>query len=287
MIWLRQEVGLAQEARVPVGRPALVHDLAGEHRVEVQRLGAHHEEDVALPLLQLGRIVGDEPEQVVLRVRRHAGAQRAERQRFRPRFAGQRLEPLLEAALPRRHLVGDELGIAAAVQLAFHVDVRLEGERRVEHAFDALDAVLADRQLDAVRVRGGLLDDVAARHGVEAREQLVVPGEVGVAEHVRGHQRVLGERVAVHQEGAARVAGEHHLEDLRVAHALAHQLVDVAHAERPVRHAHRQPVHGDLGHQARRRELEVHRVIVEAERARQRLDALAVVRQLTHRPPAA
>ena len=108
---------------------------------------------------------------------------------------------------------------------------------------------------------------------VEAREQLVVLGEVGVAEHVRGDQRVLGERVAVHQEGAARIAGEHDLEDLRVAHALAHELVDVAHAEGPVRHAHRQAVDRDLGHEARRRHLEVDRVVVEPEALRERLDA--------------
>jgi hypothetical protein len=102
------------------------------------------------------------------------------------------------------------------VQLAGDVDVRFERERGVEHGLDLFQPDRLDRLVDAVRVRGGLLDDVAARHVVEAREQLVVLGEVGVAEHVRGHQRVLGERVAVHQERAARVAREHDLEDLRV-----------------------------------------------------------------------
>jgi hypothetical protein len=135
--------------------------------------------------------------------------------------------------------------------------------------------------LDAVRVRGGLLHDVAARHLVEAREQRIVLREVGVAEHMRGDQRVLGERIAVHEEGAAGVAREHDLEDLRVPHALAHQLVDIAHAERPVRHAHRQAVDRDLGHQALRRDLEVDRVVVEAEPVRERLDAPGVLRQLS------
>jgi hypothetical protein len=124
--------------------------------------------------------------------------------------------------------------------------------------------------------------DVAAGHAVEAREELVVLGEVGVAEHVRGDERVLGERVAVHEEGAARVAGEHHLEDLRVAHALAHQLVDVAHAEGPVRHADGQAVDGDLGHQACRRHLEIHVVVVQSEPLGELFEALRVLLQLTH-----
>ena len=119
----------------------------------------------------------------------------------------------LERALARGGLLRHVLRVARAVQVAVDVDVRLERERGVEHRLDPLHADLVDRLLDAVRVRRGVLDDVAAGHLVEAREQLVVLGEVGVAEHVRRHQGVLGERVAVHQEGVARVAGEHHLED--------------------------------------------------------------------------
>jgi len=49
-----------------------------------------------------------------------------------------------------------------------HVDVRLEGERRVEHRLDALQARRLDRLLNALRVCRGVLDDVAAGHGVEA-----------------------------------------------------------------------------------------------------------------------
>ena len=56
------------------------------------------------------------------------------------------------------------------MELAVHVHVRLERERGVEHALDALHARSVDRLLDAVRVRGGVLDDVAAGHVVEARE---------------------------------------------------------------------------------------------------------------------
>ena len=131
-------------------------------------------------------------------------------------------------------------------------------------------------------MRGGVLHDVAAGHLVEAGEELVVLGEVGVAQDVRGDERVLRERIAVHEIGAARVAGEHDLEDLRVAHALAHELMDVAHAEGPVRHAHGQPVDGDLGHQARRRHLEVDGVVVEPKALGEGLDLGGVFLQLSH-----
>jgi predicted MFS family arabinose efflux permease len=83
--------------------------------------------------------------------------------------------------------------------------------------------------------------------------------------------------------GLTVIPGEHDLEDLGVAHALAHQLVDVAHAEGPVRHAHRQAVDRDLGHQAGRRDLEVDRVIVQAEPVGECLDAGGVLFELSHR----
>ncbi len=73
--------------------------------------------------------------------------------------------------------------------------------------------------------------------------------------------------------GAARIAREHDLEQARQPHAVLDQLVDVAHAERPVRHAHRQTVDRDLGHEAFGHDLELDRVIVQPLRARQLLDA--------------
>ena len=54
---LREEVRFAQQPRVPIRRPALVHDLAREHGVEIERFLAHGAEDVALPLLELGRVL--------------------------------------------------------------------------------------------------------------------------------------------------------------------------------------------------------------------------------------
>src|SRR6267143_518787 len=86
-------------------------------------------------------------------------------------------EALLKDGLGRRRFFRHELGIGRAMQLAAHVDVRLEGERRVEHRLDALQARRLDRLLDALRVRRRVLDDVAAGHGVEAGEELIVPRE--------------------------------------------------------------------------------------------------------------
>ena len=95
--------------------------------------------------------------------------------------ARQLAEARLETGLGRVPLCLQELRIARAVQLGPDIDMRLERERRVEHRLDLLDAVRLDRELDAVRMRRGGLDDVAAGHGVEAREQLVVLAEIGVA----------------------------------------------------------------------------------------------------------
>ena len=80
----------------------------------------------------------------------------------------------------------------------------------------------------------------------------------------------------VGEVGVARIAGEHDLEKPRVAHVALDQLVDVAHAEGPVRHAHRQAVHGDLHHEAVGHRLEVDRMEVHARARREILDALHV-----------
>jgi hypothetical protein len=119
-----------------------------------------------------------------------------------------------------------------------------------------------------VGLRRRVLDDVRARHLEETREEMVVLREIGVAEHVRRDQRVFREGVRVDEVAVARVAREHHFENARVPHRLANQLVDVAHTERPVRHADRQAVNRDFGHEVVRDELEIDRVIVEPERVR-------------------
>ena len=154
--------------------------------------------------------------------------------------------------------------------------MRLERERRIEHLLDARLAVLLDGRADLARMRGRLLDDAVADLLLAALEQRVVLREVGVAEHVRRHERVLLQRVVAGEIRAARVAGEDDLEQPRVAHAVLHELIDVADAERPVRHAHRQTIDGDFHHEARRHLLELHGVVVEAVLVGERLRAAGV-----------
>ena len=105
------------------------------------------------------------------------------------------------------------------MQYAVDVDVRFERERRVEHRLDALLPVLGDRRLDPVRAGRGLLEDVSARHRHRPRGTARCSiGEVGVAQHVRGDEHVLRERIGVDEIRLARIAREHHLEDPRVSH---------------------------------------------------------------------
>src|SRR5271169_726251 len=68
------------------------------------------------------------------------------------------------------------------------------------------------------------------------------------------------------------VAGEHDFEQPGVAHVPLHQLVNVARAERPVRHAHRQTVDRYFGHEAVGNRLEYDGRPLEPEVARQILD---------------
>ena len=163
--------------------------------------------------------------------------------------------------------------IARAAQALIDVDVLLQRQRSVEHGFHALHPVLFDRHADLARMRRGLLDDVLADLVLAAPEQHVVPGEVRMTEHVRRDQHVLRRAVALREIGATRIAREHDFEQPRQPHAVLDQLVDVAHAERPVRHAHRQTVDRDLGHEAFRHDLELDAVIVESLLARELLDA--------------
>ena len=165
------------------------------------------------------------------------------------------------------------LRIALALQALVDVDVLLERERGIQHRFDALQPELFDGLADLARMVGRVLDDIFADLFLAAPEQHVVAREVGVTEHMRGHQHVLGNAVARREIRVPGIAGEHHLEQARVPHAVLDQLVDVAHAERPVRHAHRQAVDRDLHHEAVGHGLEVDGIEGEAGIERELLDA--------------
>ena len=132
----------------------------------------------------------------------------------------------------------------------------LERERGVEHLFHGIEAVGLDVALDLAGVRRGMFDDLCVALILAAPKLHVVLGKIRVPEDVRGHQHVVGKAIARREVGVARIAGKHHLEQAGVAHVPLQELVDVARPEGPVRHAHRQPVDGDLGHEAVRNRLE-------------------------------
>src|SRR5262249_5402296 len=142
---LRQEVRLAQQPRVPIRRPAFVHDLAREHRIEVERLLAHRAEDVALPLLELGRVLRDHPEQIALGLRWNRRARALERGIGYLRSAREVLEALLERVARGAPRWLDVLGVTTAAQRLERVDVSLERQGGVEHLLDACLTVLLDR----------------------------------------------------------------------------------------------------------------------------------------------
>src|SRR5687767_2286839 len=68
-----------------------------------------------------------------------------------------------------------------------------------------------------------------------------------------------------------------------MAHVPLHQLADVAHAERPVRHPHRQPVDRGFHHEAVGDQLELDRVVLEPQFVRERFDPRRVLRKRGHR----
>ena len=148
--------------------------------------------------------------------------------------AGERLErreALAELVVDQHLGIPEVLRVALAPQRLVDVDVLLEGQRRIERDLDALRTVSLDDLLDLACVIGGVLDDVLAHLLLAAAEQQVVAREIRMPEHVRGHQDVFRESVALGEVGMARVAGEHHLEQPRVPHVALDQLIDIAHAE--------------------------------------------------------
>ena len=159
LLW--DEVRLPHEPRVPIRGPPLIHDLRGEHRIEIEGFFAHREEDVPLPAFHLRRVLRHEPEQIALRMRRNGRAflglhARAGRGRLELR------KTLAKLIIFGRPLVLDVFRIARATQRLIDVDVLFQGEGGIEHGFHALHTVSLYRLLDLTGVVGRVLDDVLA-----------------------------------------------------------------------------------------------------------------------------
>jgi hypothetical protein len=78
------------------------------------------------------------------------------------------------------------------------VDVGLQRQGRVEHGIHGGLAVQPRGAFDAAGARRALLQDAAAGPLHEAGEEGVAVHEIGMAQHVGGHQRVFRFGVAVH-----------------------------------------------------------------------------------------
>jgi len=154
--------------------------------------------------------------------------------------------------------------------------VLLQREGRIQHRLHALDPIFLERLVDALGVGSGLFHDVIARLFLHATEQGIVLAEVGMAQHVGSDQYVLGLAVAVGEIGTPRIARHDHLEDVGITHAMLDQLIDVAYAERPVWHPHRQAIDCHLHHETGRHGLELDRKIIQSIFAGERFDLVMV-----------
>src|SRR3546814_9857518 len=59
---------------MPVAGPALVHDLAGKHRIKIKRFLPHRQENIPLPAFHVRGITRYEPQQIRFRMRRDGGS---------------------------------------------------------------------------------------------------------------------------------------------------------------------------------------------------------------------
>ncbi len=157
-----------------------------------------------------------------------------------------------------------------------YIDMLLECERGIQHRLDSLHAIRFDRLLNLARMARRVLDDVLADLLLATTEQQIVARKVRMAEDMCSNEDVLRKAIARGEIRVPGVAGKHDLEQPRMAHVPLNELIDVAHSERPVRHAHRQSVDGDLHHEGVGDRLEIHPVERQPGAGRQLLDALDV-----------
>ena len=247
------------QLRVPVGRPALVHDLGLALGQEVVGLLADDAEHVGLPALDR-RVLEQEAEHVALGVGRDPLGGLA-------LFFGLalllfdelgRVDVLVEVGaigldpaglgLGDGRLVALVLGSARARDLA-------EGQPWIDQVVDRVADVDEGLDLaDAVAVHvpanpAGMVGHAVDHPPVGVREKPVVLEEVAVAGDVRHDQLLVDQAVALEQVGLARIGVDDQLVDLREPVRVAlHQLV-VLHAEAPMRIADREALVGrDLAH---------------------------------------
>jgi hypothetical protein len=165
----------------------------------------------------------------------------------------------------------DEQQQVALRHAAVRVHMGLQRQGRIQHRVHGRLAVQLRRALHQPGVGGAAFQDAAAARFRKTVQQRIAAAKVGVAQHMGTDQRIFSLGVAVRQEGAAWRAGKHHFINAGLAHMARRHLAQVAQAEGPVAHAHRQTIDGDFEHEAFRHPLEIHRSALQAQFGGQRL----------------
>ena len=194
-----------QERVVPERRPAFVHHLRLALRIEVLRELAHDADELALPRLELRRVLLDEVEDVLLRLRREACRSIALARRRRP--SRQRAPQVVE--LPLR---GSASRAASRAVSALSVELLRAGGSDRRRAF--ISAWQASSTSSTACGAVALL----ALHHVVPREDEVVEDRLGVGP--------LPEQVVALEEGVVAVARVRDDERLHRHRVLFHQVGD-------------------------------------------------------------
>ncbi len=250
------EVGAVEEQPLEdrVVRPRrhpLVDDLRLHLRCEVALLLAHDPDHVALPVLEPARVAHEEPEEVGLRLTGKSDPGGVALRLGRTTALGRLLREEVVVPAPRER---GRLRLEPVAELG-----QREGRRE---RLAVVDEVLDDLAADVGHVP---LDPLGG--GPNAREEalvrrLEVPTLLehhGVTEHVRDHEELRDECVAVEQVGVRGPGVDHELVDARATGVVVclHLLVGLP--EAPVGVAAREPARGDVVHDLRRDEVESHR----------------------------
>src|SRR5581483_8854035 len=148
------QLQLADDARMPVRRPALVHDFGLHLRDEVEHLVPHDLDDVTLPVLQIRRVLDEEQEEILLRPLRDAA--RLRRMRRGTLVRGQQVVVLARLRLRRLAAL-----LPRMAKPLVRVDVLLDRQDGVEELLDLPAPVLELVAADAIGAGRGALDHAA------------------------------------------------------------------------------------------------------------------------------
>ena len=233
-------------------------------RHEVEHLGTHNLKQVALPGLQVRRILDQEEQDVLHRLLWELWRLARALAPFLFSLASLFIQPpeviILAGSLFGLLILLIRL-IIAQEQVIVHM--LLDRERGVKQAFNLRLAMIEFVLGDALGVDARLIDHAARR----VLEVGVVFEEIGMAEDVRRHEGILQQVVHLHQEGVAGISVHHHLVDFTQPQIILHLLPVICLAMRPMAEAARQAIGGKLIHDRGGHQLKMGRERIESKLA--------------------